>query len=504
MGTFEKLRSLLGKPVNDDAVAAVFSASEKVTIKSDFVIARSAGFDFALTRPTGAKPGAKKVLSTLFLFSEGQDGHQAFQDLPRGFSFSSREQLIATLGPPDLSWVIGKGKVPPASVASKEVSHDRWTIEGFECSANYRDGVMTYLTVSLSEDAMGGRDLSSAPLHFESKPADAPAHAASMGMALMVAWALTRFDLPKKHAQSEWGKKLLKRTVSPFSFLVAACEGTVTTLDVEKKLGNFLWGYTNRMLLESENTRRARAEKKIKALLGLRDETDRAFYSDDYVATFAGLFESPFYVPDSWDAVERMAPVLDARWADFESTAFKTAPDISLYEKAARARDAVVVVPNRVKLVAPQVDTQLAEDLISLIGKSLKDKAVQAVLARAGLPVGKRIDEQANPALGVAYMGSKFEISGLNQLGVSGVTFFASKQKSYIRGLGAEIEFVGFPGALPLGLSFGAPRKSILKKLGTPSRSDAEYDFYHTDAHRIMCTFAKAKLVQVWFGPLEG
>ena len=41
------------------------------------------------------------------------------------------------------------------------------------------------------------------------------------------------------------------------------------------------------------------------------------------------------------------------------------------------------------------VDAKLTEDLMALVGHALTEPAVKAVLTRATLPIGKKIDEQA-------------------------------------------------------------------------------------------------------------
>ena len=84
---------MLGKPPKDPAVTAVLATAGEVTIKPDFIIAKEAGFDFSLGQPEGAKRGAPKVLTTLFLFADGADKHRGYRDLPRGFAFTTRDEL---------------------------------------------------------------------------------------------------------------------------------------------------------------------------------------------------------------------------------------------------------------------------------------------------------------------------------------------------------------------------------------------------------------------------
>jgi hypothetical protein len=489
------LTKLLGKDLEDPGVKKLLAKVGKVTIKPDFIIAKESGFDFALDRPKGAK---KKILSTLFLYAEGADKHRAFTGLPSPFAFGiARSALLAAAGPPAESWTMGKGKV---AVDAKKVDRDTWQVAGAELAAKYRDGVVHAFFAHRSEAEEGGRDLATHPLHFEAAPVDAPANAELVGMGLLVAWAADRFGLPAKHATTPLGKQLAKRAITPVAFLEGACGKTLTTLDVQAKLGEFLWGYTHRLFGDDDEERVA-TDRTIKKWLNLHRADERS-YNDDFLGTFAGAVKSPYHVPDSWDAVERIAPILDARWADFEATSFATAPDLKLYEKAAKLRDARKVEPaTSTVAVKGSVDDALATDLVQLIGRPLSDKAVQAVLARTGLPIGKKTDEQANPALGVSYLAAKVDVAGKRVLGFASVRFHAAKQTSHIRGLGKEVEFAGYPGPLPLGVRLGAARAAVRAAFGDPKFTVDDTDYWCPRVDRaITATFGKnGTLVRVTF-----
>ena len=497
---FTALCELLGKEPTDPAVKALLAKAGKVTIKPDFIIAKEAGFDFALDRPEGAK---KKQLTCLFLYPEGRDKHRGFAGLPTGFAWTTRADLLANLPAPTETWKMGKGSVP---VTTKNPDHDRWTIDGYTVKAEYRDGAVNGIYVEPPEDAAAGRDISTSPLHFSTMPADAPKDAKLTAMALLVAWAADRFGVPAKHAGSAPGQQLAKRAITPRAFYKTAIKKGLHSTDVDPKLASFLWGYTHRMFLDDNDDKaRAKADAKIHALLRLEGKNrDERAYDDDYLGTFSDL-ASPFYVPDSWDAVDRIAPVLDARWADYEATAFETAPDMKLYAKAAKLRDAVNVTPDSDAKPAQTADDSLASDLVACIDQPLANKAVQAVLARAGLPVGKKIDRQANPALCVSYMGVKEKIGGTPKMVLDSVDFWAAKQTISVRSLRTEVEFLGYPGKLPWQLALGMSRAAATKALGKPS------DVYEDDDHflvaanrRVICTFQNGKLVRCYVGhPLK-
>ena len=498
---FKALRGALGKEVDDPAVKALLAKAGKVTVKPDYIVAKEAGFAFSIDRPEDAKRGAKKQLTCLFLYAEGRDKHRGFIDLPAGFTFTARADLLAALPAPKQTWKIGKGKVP---VTTKNPDHDQWSIEGYDITVDYRDGAARGMQVTLAKDANAGRDLSNNPLHFGTKPTDARADAGLVGMALLVAWSTDRFGLAKKHQGSEPGTQLAKRAITPTAFLVAACDSKLNTNDVAPDLENFLYGYTHRMWMSADDGARDTIDAKIHALLRLdaadKQEDERA-YADDFLGTFSDL-ESPFYVPDSWQAVDRIAPVLDARWADFAETAFEKSPNIKLYVKAAELRDAVEIKPERVKLVAGTADDELAKDLVSCMGAPLTDKGVRAFLGRAGLEISKRVEPQANATLGVSYMAVNQKFNGRAKLVVDTVRFYGPKRRAYIRG--TDLEFLAYPGALPNKLAFGMARAAVAKLLGEPESYEENDHFTMSKTLRIMCTFAGNKLVEVYYGkPLK-
>src|SRR5580698_1742586 len=82
---FADLRELLGMSPSEPAFKAVIARAGKVVTSSEYVVAKDAGFDFALGRPEGAKRTSPKVATTLFMFVEGRDKHHQFADPPPGF-----------------------------------------------------------------------------------------------------------------------------------------------------------------------------------------------------------------------------------------------------------------------------------------------------------------------------------------------------------------------------------------------------------------------------------
>lgn len=490
--SYETLCGLLGKAVNDPQVSAVLAAAGKVKVTPDHIVAKAAGFEFALKRPEEAKRTDPKLLHTLFLQPTGLT--------PPGFNLATRAELLASLPPPFTTWKLGEFNLP---VTTPDAYGDRWHLNGYDVGAQYRDGAVKGFTVTLPQDGSVGKALLVDPLHFEITPPDALPDAHLRGMSLLLAWAAIRFGLPPKHAATVHGKNLCARTITPTSFFVDACQKKLSTTDFVPELADFLYSYTHRLF--GSKPEREAADQAITKLLRL-SRTDERSYADDFLGTFrAPDLESAFYVPDTWAAVDRLSAVLDARYADYQATSFRSAPKVTLYEKAAKTRDAHPVEAARKTLAVLAVDDSLATDLVALIERPLSDKAVQAVLKRAGLPVGKKIDEQANPALGVSYLGTKGLVGDKRVLIVESVDFYASKQSKYVRGIGAEVSFIGYPGTLPHGLKLGASRAAATKALGQPKSSREHYDHWALAKNRhVACEFKGDQLVHVrFFKPLE-
>lgn len=492
--SFDALLAALGKPVDDAAAKALLEGAGKVKVSSDFVVAKEAGFDIALDRRDGVK---KKVLSTAFLFAPGADGHAGFAGLPAPFSFSDRATLRAAKMP-DEAFTLDDGDVP---LTHPESERDTWIFAGYELSAEYKgDGSVGYFTASVRE-AEPIVKLDTNPLHFEAAPVDAPDDAALVGMALLLGWASARFGVAAKHADSEPGQQLASRACEPLAFLREACRGKLTSKDVDARLEAFLYGYTSRMFLGTRAPGREPTAAAIGKLLRLERKDERA-YADDFLGTFADAVTSPFYVPGTWAAVARIAPVLDARWADFEATKFKAAPDMALYEHAAKARDAVRVSEAKKAVAAAKADAALARSLLAMLGQPVK--AVKQTLEANGLPIGKRVDEQANPNLGVSYLGSNRKVAGKNVLSVMSLGFYAAGQSSFIRGLGQKVTFAGYPAEIALGVRLGMSRADVANAFGAPSRASDEKDTWYPDAgHRISASFDSTGLVELHFGIID-
>jgi hypothetical protein len=151
--TFDDLRPLFGKPWDDPQVVAVLTRAGTKFQKPDdgrsYAVAKKGGFELLARRPPGAKRGAPLVVSVVFLYAEGQSGHNQFPEPPFGLAFTTRAELLAKMPPPKCSSLIGEGDVP---VDAPEVDCDDWMLDGLRVSANYVQAVVRSIYVELQSD----------------------------------------------------------------------------------------------------------------------------------------------------------------------------------------------------------------------------------------------------------------------------------------------------------------------------------------------------------------
>jgi hypothetical protein len=332
-------------------------------------------------------------------------------------------------------------------------------------------------------------------------PADAMPEAPRIAPSLLLTWALLRNGLFGRAQASPLAPAFVKREITPLVFFDQACRGILDTLDIDPTLHKFLLRYVEGGVFQARRGVDAQTKARIAKLLNLDPSRDMFGFSEDYKATFTGAVPNLYYIADSWTSFDRLAPVLDARWADYQSTQLKSVPDLALYEQAASLRDKVILTESRLHLAKPPADPTLSVDLLNILGLALANPKVKAVLARADLPIGKRIDEQANPALGVSYMGSRITIDGKQTLAVTEITFYAQGRQSYIRGIGTDVQFEGYPHDLPNGVRLGDAKGTVIEKLGKPLHTSEKNLSWELDNGRgIYFHFESDALIQTqWY-----
>jgi hypothetical protein len=492
---FDDLVSLLGKRVDDPDVVAMIDACAAKADK-DYIVAKDHGFEYSLDHKSGEK---KKVLASMFLHGPGgKKPRPAYEGLPKPFAFTNRDAMRKAKTP-DEGWSMDDGDLPPDDDRSER---DTWHMDGYDIAADYRaDGTIGHYWLQATGEAAADDRFYCDVLHFATKPVDGPDAAALVAPALFLAWASTRIGVSPKHAKSDAAKQLAKRAITPVAFFTTACKSELWSTDFDPKLHKFLHGYVHQTFTGTRAPNREATDETIQRLWGLK-EPDHRYWDHDYNAAFGGVVDSLYYVPDSWDAVDRLGALLDARWADFEATGFKQPPDLKLYEKAAKARDAIAIVPNKKVLAAQTRDDSLTKDLLSLIGTPLKDPAVKPIFARANLPIGKKIDEQANPELGVVYLGANTKRDGKTVLIVEYFRFHSTGESHSVRGLGKTVTFVGYPNELPGGIFLGASRTEVAKAYGKPAEVWDKTDvWYAAKTKRIAAQFdANDMLLNIQYG----
>lgn len=144
MAFIPKIIELFGAAINSPEVEAFLTTLpvHRIQEQSDgcqYVVSKEGGFDllFKETPDAPRRLPQYRVLVAAFLYSKGADKHQAFFDvLPSGFSFEESRQDLLAKRLPEMSWVIGRGRVP---ASHPDPDSDAWQMTGFNLHASYDD-----------------------------------------------------------------------------------------------------------------------------------------------------------------------------------------------------------------------------------------------------------------------------------------------------------------------------------------------------------------------------
>jgi hypothetical protein len=105
---------------------------------SQYVVSEKEGIDLLFEPDDGVQSGKTRHLrncQTIFLYSQGKDGHQQFTgEIPWGFNFSDSRKTLLSKSIPERTWKIGQGQV---EIDFPTPSHDRWYIGDKTISAHY-------------------------------------------------------------------------------------------------------------------------------------------------------------------------------------------------------------------------------------------------------------------------------------------------------------------------------------------------------------------------------
>lgn len=116
---------------------------------SQYVTSNDLGIDLLFEPDSGPQGGNTKNLrkcQTMFLYSEGKDGHSQYTgELPMGLKITDkRSELVGKLTP-QRTWKIGEGEV---DVNCLNPNHDRWDLDQYLLSAHYdKSGSTMYFVV---------------------------------------------------------------------------------------------------------------------------------------------------------------------------------------------------------------------------------------------------------------------------------------------------------------------------------------------------------------------
>jgi hypothetical protein len=290
--------------------------------------------------------------------------------------------------------------------------------------------------------------------------------------AMFTAWVVLRVGAGERHRESPQLAALRAKKTTPLVFFREACGAKLWTDDVAPSVGEFAYGYAHRVLPLGEAWKRARPG-------------DSPHYVADAVRVFRDATPSPYQVPDSWDAFERLAPWLDARLADWKKGRFQQPPPARLYEDAevAFAARKVPIEPPKLPEPSPVPATggDLTGRMTALLGAPSFDIEVKALMKEFRLADG--YGKGAAPAHGFEirfgsppdwYLSPEQAASLKAKRGkvLTGIHFYADDQTSSVGG--KPVTFSGYASPLPFGLSFEDTQAAAVAKLGASVRSDDE------------------------------
>lgn len=158
-GSHEDVVSLFGLTYDDVAVSAFLGLqprhlAEKPSDGQQYVVCRDGGFDllFEDEETRGAGNLQKRTLSAVFFYNDGVDKHRRYAgSLPFGFDFDDRRDGLRNKRKPNLTWVIGEGRV---GLDHPEPDHDHWEMPPLTLSAHYgAEGTeVRYFMISLPSE----------------------------------------------------------------------------------------------------------------------------------------------------------------------------------------------------------------------------------------------------------------------------------------------------------------------------------------------------------------
>ncbi len=126
-------------------------------------------------------------------------------------------------------------------------------------------------------------------------PVDLPPEAGATHTGMIVAWAflsglgsdILAIDAPRNLEQ------LRNRSVTPGQFFMRACDGKFTDEDLSELGNQFVAAYF---------------------------DFQKANYLGDYEATVGTDRDNLYCVPDSWETFDRLKPILDSRFAEWQGS----------------------------------------------------------------------------------------------------------------------------------------------------------------------------------------
>ncbi|MBI5534655.1 MAG: hypothetical protein HY898_18155 [Deltaproteobacteria bacterium] len=469
---FAQLTELLGRRIDDAELLAFIdrlgSKPPKSATDNDsttYVIAKKHGLELGfshIVHDRSKYPPRKEARRWVTYFTCAWLRDRFPGPLPEGLDGKlTRDELERRFGAPIWTMYSDEDGLPARErflVASTET----WNLT---CEWSRRQGSVSNLHVALNEARDLGYD--------------------DLAVGMFAAWAAHRVGLGKRHVGSDAAKALIEKKTTGRRFVKDACGGVLWSDDIAPELTDFAFQYCHRAM-GSETWRQA-----VGAADGVR-------LGEDFEASFPDCSPDFELVPDTWDAWERFAPLLDARWADFQATRFRAPPPAELYVQARKAQEKVMKATGKLTPPPPvraSAPSDLTDRLTALIGKPTTDAAVATLSRELGLRLPKKHEDVADPERG--FWIDYHKQSGTKKFVVRGITFLPEGRHT-VRFAG-ELRFAAYAGPLPCGVALDDTLGSLTAKLGKPA--DAEEDYaewvFDKEQRRLLIWFEQGKIRSV-------
>lgn len=114
--------------------------ADKPSDGDQYIICKNGGFDLLFSYGGDARHSIKnRLLVAIFLYPEGVERHKQYSgELPYGFLMTDDREALHKKKLPDLTWLIGEGKV---DISEPLPDSEKWFLEHYELHVVYKNSL---------------------------------------------------------------------------------------------------------------------------------------------------------------------------------------------------------------------------------------------------------------------------------------------------------------------------------------------------------------------------